>query len=120
MARLKSLPNRLAPAPRRLGTPPANEAERSRLRDETQPWRAWYKTARWHRLRKQIIKRDGDQCRQTGALLVGRRNAPNSAVVDHIRPHRGDPKLFWDPNNLQTVAKHWHDSVKQKQEKAWW
>ena len=36
-----------------------------------------------------------------------------STVVDHIKPHNGDPVLFWDVNNLQTLCKQCHDSAKQ-------
>ncbi len=38
---------------------------------------------------------------------------PNSPVVDHTRPHRGDPDLFWDEDNLQAMLKEYHDRVKQ-------
>jgi 5-methylcytosine-specific restriction protein A len=30
-------------------------------------------------------------------------------VVDHIIPHRGDMKLFWDPTNWQGLTKVDHD-----------
>ena len=30
-------------------------------------------------------------------------------VVDHIVPHRGDPTLFWDTGNWQTLCKTHHD-----------
>jgi len=30
-------------------------------------------------------------------------------VVDHIIPHRGDMKLFWDSNNWQGLTKADHD-----------
>ena len=30
-------------------------------------------------------------------------------VVDHIIPHRGDQKLFWDRNNWQPLCKQCHD-----------
>ena len=39
-------------------------------------------------------------------------------VVDHIRPHRGDPALFHDPDNLQSLCKQHHDGAKQEQEKS--
>jgi 5-methylcytosine-specific restriction protein A len=32
-----------------------------------------------------------------------------SQVVDHITPHRGDMKLFWDPKNWQAMNKQCHD-----------
>ena len=30
-------------------------------------------------------------------------------VVDHIIPHKGDMKLFWDPDNWQGLTKTDHD-----------
>lgn len=74
-------------------------------------------TARWQKLRLKILDRDGWTCQRTGVMLVGGRNAPNSAVVDHIKPHRGDLDLFWDPDNLQAVSKEYHDKTKQGLEK---
>ncbi len=38
-------------------------------------------------------------------------------VVDHIIPHNGDQKLFWNRNNWQSLCTSCHSSVKQKQEK---
>lgn len=32
-----------------------------------------------------------------------------ATVVDHIVPHRGDMKLFWDRNNWQPLCKDCHD-----------
>ena len=32
-----------------------------------------------------------------------------ATVVDHIVPHCGDPKLFWDENNWQALCKPCHD-----------
>lgn len=82
------------------------------------PSHNWYKTARWQRLREQILIRDMYTCRKTGVLLVGTHGAPNSPVVDHIKAHRDDETLFWDPDNLQSVSKAYHDSVKQAEEQA--
>ena len=28
--------------------------------------------------------------------------------IDHITPHRGDPVLFWDRNNLQALCRSCH------------
>lgn len=41
-----------------------------------------------------------------------------ATVVDHIVPHRGDSKLFWDKKNWQSLCKKCHDSVKQRIEKT--
>jgi len=39
-----------------------------------------------------------------------------ATVVDHIIPHRGDKKLFWDQSNWQPLCKHCHDSIKAREE----
>jgi 5-methylcytosine-specific restriction protein A len=32
-----------------------------------------------------------------------------ATVVDHIKPHRGNQKLFWDEDNWQPMCKQCHD-----------
>ena len=32
-----------------------------------------------------------------------------ATVVDHIKPHRGDQKLFWDRSNWQPLCEHHHN-----------
>jgi len=39
-----------------------------------------------------------------------------ATVADHIVPHRGDPKLFYDPNNLQSLCALCHNARKKLQE----
>lgn len=41
-------------------------------------------------------------------LAVGRTVA--STVVDHEKAHKGDPHLFWDPENHRAVCKPCHDA----------
>jgi len=41
-----------------------------------------------------------------------------ATIVDHITPHRGDPGLFWNPKNWQSLCKQHHDSTKQREEKS--
>lgn len=118
MAPLKTIKQRVSTLQPALGRVSTDERERSRYRDETQPWRAWYKTARWQKLRRRILKRDLYTCQRTGELLTGKYPAPDGAVVDHIQPHRGDPALFWDEENLHAVSKAYHDSVKQREEQS--
>jgi hypothetical protein len=79
--------------------------------------RSWTTTPRWKALRLQILARDRWICQATGVVCVDGKHERNAAVVDHIMPHRGDPRMFWDPRNLQTLAKWYHDSVKQSLEK---
>ena len=118
MGRLKSLPPRLAPAAPRLGRLPGDETARLKERDQNVSWRKWYKTERWRRLRIEVLMRDSYTCQKTGVICAGKYPADDSPVVDHKRPHRGDEALFWDKGNLQTVSKKYHDSEKQKQERA--
>ncbi|MER2536042.1 MAG: HNH endonuclease signature motif containing protein [Rhizobiaceae bacterium] len=79
-----------------------------------QPWRAWYKTARWVKLRLAILLRDLYTCRMC------RRIEPDMSklVCDHVKPHRGDERLFWDESNLQTLCRPCHDRAKQREEQA--
>ena len=37
-----------------------------------------------------------------------------ATVVDHVIPHNGNEKLFWDINNWQPLCKKHHDSDKRK------
>ncbi|MBX3629324.1 MAG: HNH endonuclease [Nitrosomonas sp.] len=39
-----------------------------------------------------------------------------ATIVDHIVPHKGDLKLFWDRKNWQPLCKQCHDTHKQRQE----
>ena len=38
--------------------------------------------------------------------------------MDHVKPHHGDTRLFYDPRNLQSMTKQCHDKFKQSQEKG--
>ncbi len=42
------------------------------------------------------------ECKKAGKLT-------QATVVDHIVPHRGDQKLFWDESNWQPLCKPCHD-----------
>lgn len=80
------------------------------------PWKAWYKTARWQALRLSIFHRDLFKCQWPGC---GRIEGNTSKLVcDHIIPHRGDERLFWDETNLQTLCKPCHDRLKQSAEQS--
>lgn len=120
MGKLKGrgIGSRIGAPTSRLGGDRSAGADGRAARPAEPHWRRWYKTARWQRLRAEVIKRDGLVCCQTGVLLVGKHPAWNSPAIDHKVPHRGDPSLFWDPANLQVVSKEWHDKVKQRMERA--
>ena len=60
--------------------------------------------ARWRRARKAFLGRHPlcVECQRDGKLTP-------ATVVDHIVPHRGDQKLFWDQTNWQPLCKDCHD-----------
>ena len=112
MARLTRLKPALQSMAPRVGY---LERDVHRERDERLAWRAWYKTARWQRLRWDILVRDLFTCQcGCGRTL----NDTSQLVADHIIPHRGDERMFWDRSNLQCLTKACHDSAKQRQEAA--
>lgn len=78
------------------------------------PWHGWYKTARWARLRLATFIRDLFTCQRCG-LVEG---DTGRLVCDHINAHRGDARLFWDADNLQTLCMDCHDRLKQAEEQA--
>lgn len=86
-------------------------ANRGRERHDARPWRALYNTKAWHRLRWHQLQAEPlcRLCAQLGSTTA-------ATVVDHIVPHKGDHGLFHDPDNLQSLCKTCHDSVKQRQE----
>lgn len=59
---------------------------------------------RWQKARAAYLKAH-PLCRECEAqgLVVP------ATVVDHIVPHRGDRKLFWDRSNWQPLCKEHHD-----------
>lgn len=52
-----------------------------------------------------------EYCKREGVVT-------EAVVVDHIVPHRGDMKLFWDTSNWQSLCDHHHSSDKQREENA--
>lgn len=114
--RLKSLPAPVALLPHRLGRTPT-QANPKRNRSAA-PWRSWYSTKRWSELRLKVLERDGYICQRSGVVCSGVSPEPNSPVVNHRIPHRGDPALFWDETNLETVTKQVHDTIIQAEEQG--
>lgn len=78
--------------------------------------RAFLKTARWQRLRWDVLVRDEFTCQWPGC---GRIVVDTSKLVaDHIVPVRIDPARKWDPDNLQCLCDTCHSGPKQAQETA--
>ena len=60
--------------------------------------------ARWRKARLAFLNRH-PLCAQ--CLAEGKYTA--ATVVDHITPHRGDQRLFWDEANWQPLCRECHD-----------
>lgn len=77
---------------------------------EAAVYQKWYKTRSWQKRRAHHLAKE-PWCRM--CLLAGRRTQATTA--DHIDPHRGDLKKFWDVNNLQSLCDI-HHGEKQRME----
>lgn len=86
--------------------------DRGRDRDARQPWRRWYRLARWRKLALGVLQRDGFRCRMCGRVEVRAR-----LECDHVEPHRGDWDKFW-AGPFQTLCKPCHGSAKQRAERG--
>lgn len=83
-----------------------------------------YTDPMWKRLRKLHLAKHPscqcEHCKGEGKPLKDRVGVPDHerAIVDHIRPHKGRRKLFFDRDNLQTMSKECHDKFKQSEERG--
>jgi len=57
---------------------------------EAEAYRRLYQTKRWKRLREVALLRDLFTCQRCGCHLKRGRTHPQSAVVPHIKAHKGD------------------------------
>jgi hypothetical protein len=85
---------------------------------EAEAYRLLYNTKHWQTVRQLVLTRDHFTCQRAGCevSLVDGRNKPNSAVVHHLTPHKGDLELFFDPDNLQSVCWTCHSGPIQSEE----
>lgn len=60
--------------------------------------------SRWRRESKAFLAAHPlcAECQKEGRYV-------QATVVDHIVPHRGDQKLFWDRSNWQPLCEHHHN-----------
>ena len=77
-------------------------------------WRSWYGLQRWKDLRWSVLVRDKFTCQMPHCKRL--EPVTSELVADHIVPHRGDPKLFWDEKNLRCLCRNCHDTVKKSEE----
>ena len=59
---------------------------------------------KWEKARKAFLRRN-PLC----AACIAEGKLTPATVVDHIIPHRGDKRLFWDEANWQPLCKKHHD-----------
>jgi 5-methylcytosine-specific restriction protein A len=80
----------------------AEHATRVRV-DTATECKAWYDSARWKRLRLDVIREQPFcvECITRGLRVL-------TSDVDHIVPHRGEPQLFWSRTNLQGLCRPCH------------
>jgi 5-methylcytosine-specific restriction enzyme A len=66
---------------------------------------------KWEQARKRYLKVNPlcVECLQLG------RTTP-ATIVDHIIPHKGDKRLFWDKSNWQSLCKRHHDRKTAKED----
>jgi hypothetical protein len=50
-----------------------------------------------------------EDCKERGEIVA-------ATVVDHVIPHKGDERLFFDPGNLRSLCKTCHDRAKKLKE----
>ena len=113
MGKLTNLKPRVLPTPSRLTylQGAADSGEHGLIAKRADKTR--YNTARWRKLRWSILVRDRFTCRMCGKL----EGDTSKLVADHKQPHRGNERLFWDENNLETLCKSpCHDKHKQEME----
>jgi 5-methylcytosine-specific restriction protein A len=113
MGKLTSLRPALGSIVPALGYIPGDTKAQDKHRDQLAPWRAWYKTTRWTKLRQVILLRDLYTCAMCGHV------GAKGMTVDHIKPHRGNAALFWSEGNLQVLCTSpCHNKHKQAKERA--
>ena len=107
---------RLAPVLRHQAARLTSEGQgvsRTVYRSRVTPWRRWYNTARWQKLRWSVLSRDLFRCQMCGSIEAD----TSKLVADHKAPHRGDPALFWNEEGIWCLCKSCHDGAKQREER---
>lgn len=75
-------------------------------RKQSEAWHRLYAHPGWKPLRLAQLARE-PFCR---VCWQERRARVRATEVDHIRPHRGDRSLFFDPENLQSLCHRCHSA----------
>jgi 5-methylcytosine-specific restriction endonuclease McrA len=70
-------------------------------------WLAFYKTARWQRLRRWQLRQE-PLCK----LCLDRNRVTSATIADHVEPHHGDWNAFCT-GRLQSLCEACHNSAKR-------
>lgn len=76
-------------------------------------YRKLYKRVEWKRLVAQQLS-NHPLCQR--CLVKGIESA--ATIPNHVKPHRGDTQLFFDPDNLESLCAPCHDQVVQSEERG--
>jgi len=68
-------------------------------------------TSKWQQYREIYLRRNPlcVECEKWGYLMP-------ATVVDHINPHKGDMRKFWDSNNHQALCSQCHNRKTAKED----
>jgi len=69
--------------------------------------------SKWNKYRRSFLSKPENmfcvRCKLKGLMTI-------ATVVDHITPHKGDKKLFWDSKNHQGLCERCHNSKTAKED----
>lgn len=71
--------------------------------------------SKWRRYRISFLSSHPfcEECKKKGMITV-------ATVVDHIIPHKGDKKLFWDTKNHQALCESCHNRKTATEDMGTW
>lgn len=71
--------------------------------------------ASWRRYRKVFLSQHYlcEECKKNGRVTL-------ATVVDHIQPHKGDKRLFWDEGNHQALCESCHNRKTAQEDGGGW
>jgi 5-methylcytosine-specific restriction endonuclease McrA len=80
---------------------------------QSNPTKRLYDSRQWRKAAKLFLSthRYCRRCQSFGILKA-------ASIVDHIKPHNGDVKLFWMQSNWQPLCPSCHSGWKRKRERG--
>lgn len=96
--------------PSHLPSPAQARREYEQTRKVRDPWRRWFNTRRWQKLRADQLARE-PLC----AVCIKADRVTPANTAHHVIAHRGDEALFWC-GELQSLCASCHSSIIQSEE----